>query len=177
MWLKTRTSDLVVGVPVKKLNAPKPSRPMVQVSKGIRGATITQNGQKMVRSNSERPLSTFTSDITHRIGYNLLETDSRNELTSSFPEIDVPKGQVVLQPRLQGLERRASDSSQTRRAFAPKHETTRSCIACGIVKAPCWRPGWGDGVLCNSCGLRYKKVGVSLFFRYVRWSDIAGTLC
>ncbi|QSL64995.1 hypothetical protein MERGE_002299 [Pneumocystis wakefieldiae] len=38
----------------------------------------------------------------------------------------------------------------------------RRCISCGCSNTPCWRPSWygNTGLLCNSCGLRYKKIGV-----------------
>ncbi|EMR10163.1 hypothetical protein PNEG_01437 [Pneumocystis murina B123] len=38
----------------------------------------------------------------------------------------------------------------------------RRCISCGSSSTPCWRPSWygNTGLLCNSCGLRYKKIGV-----------------
>ncbi|CAG8486951.1 7650_t:CDS:2 [Funneliformis mosseae] len=32
------------------------------------------------------------------------------------------------------------------------------CASCRTKSTPCWRPGWStDLMLCNSCGLRYKK--------------------
>ncbi|KAG0270436.1 DNA-binding transcription repressor [Actinomortierella ambigua] len=37
----------------------------------------------------------------------------------------------------------------------------KTCLACKIQDTPCWRPSYKEGTsLCNSCGLRYKKVGV-----------------
>ncbi|KAG4301333.1 hypothetical protein PCANB_002316 [Pneumocystis canis] len=38
----------------------------------------------------------------------------------------------------------------------------RRCVSCGCSNTPCWRPSWygNTGLLCNSCGLRYKKIGV-----------------
>ncbi|KAF9376281.1 DNA-binding transcription repressor [Podila verticillata] len=40
-------------------------------------------------------------------------------------------------------------------------QTAKHCEACGADDTPCWRPGYiGNTVLCNSCGLRYKKSNV-----------------
>ncbi|KAG0204847.1 DNA-binding transcription repressor [Mortierella sp. GBA30] len=37
----------------------------------------------------------------------------------------------------------------------------KHCEACGATETPCWRPGYTSStVLCNSCGLRYKKANV-----------------
>ncbi|KAG9323966.1 hypothetical protein KVV02_003237 [Mortierella alpina] len=49
---------------------------------------------------------------------------------------------------------------------APKPPRTpgpgqKHCEACGATETPCWRPGYtASTVLCNSCGLRYKKSNV-----------------
>ncbi|KAF9949693.1 DNA-binding transcription repressor [Mortierella alpina] len=51
-------------------------------------------------------------------------------------------------------------------AAAPKPPRTpgpgqKHCEACGATETPCWRPGYtASTVLCNSCGLRYKKSNV-----------------
>lgn len=36
----------------------------------------------------------------------------------------------------------------------------KKCISCKSTTAPCWRPSWSPeaGQLCNSCGLRYRKI-------------------
>ncbi|KAG0355111.1 DNA-binding transcription repressor [Gamsiella multidivaricata] len=39
--------------------------------------------------------------------------------------------------------------------------SSKHCEACGANDTPCWRPGYiVNTVLCNSCGLRYKKSNV-----------------
>ncbi|KAG0237083.1 DNA-binding transcription repressor [Mortierella sp. GBA43] len=39
--------------------------------------------------------------------------------------------------------------------------SSKHCEACGAKETPCWRPGYiPNTVLCNSCGLRYKKSNV-----------------
>ncbi|KAF9963889.1 DNA-binding transcription repressor [Modicella reniformis] len=55
-----------------------------------------------------------------------------------------------------GSGSRASSGSGSGSGSSSKH-----CEACGAKETPCWRPGYiPNTVLCNSCGLRYKKSNV-----------------
>ncbi|KAL6947011.1 hypothetical protein ACO0QE_001869 [Hanseniaspora vineae] len=51
-----------------------------------------------------------------------------------------------------GKSRRSSNEDSVK--------TPRTCISCGSIDSPCWRPSWSYNKheqLCNSCGLRFKK--------------------
>jgi len=42
---------------------------------------------------------------------------------------------------------------------APKHRG-RSCVCCGTTSTPLWRDAGQGRVLCNACGIRFKKYGL-----------------
>ncbi|KAF9352661.1 DNA-binding transcription repressor [Mortierella sp. NVP85] len=53
------------------------------------------------------------------------------------------------------------DSTGHRVSSLGSGSSSKHCEACGAKETPCWRPGYiPNTVLCNSCGLRYKKSNV-----------------
>ncbi|GJJ78696.1 hypothetical protein EMPS_11055 [Entomortierella parvispora] len=71
--------------------------------------------------------------------------------TSSMSGVSKPKAKVQHSAGASSLSGNSGSSDDSR-----KH-----CEACGAEETPCWRPGYdANSVLCNSCGLRYKKSGV-----------------
>jgi len=60
------------------------------------------------------------------------------------------------------VQQSAGTSSSSSSGNAGSSDDSRKhCEACGAEETPCWRPGYdANSVLCNSCGLRYKKSGV-----------------
>ncbi|KAF9974506.1 DNA-binding transcription repressor [Actinomortierella ambigua] len=58
-------------------------------------------------------------------------------------------------------EKVAGISAPTSSGRSSRTGEKKTCLACKIQDTPCWRPSYKEGTsLCNSCGLRYKKVGV-----------------
>ena len=49
--------------------------------------------------------------------------------------------------------------NQKKKRIVYEEENKKTCQSCGTKSTPCWRPGWDHNLLlCNSCGLRYKKI-------------------
>ncbi|RIA88109.1 hypothetical protein C1645_877605 [Glomus cerebriforme] len=57
-------------------------------------------------------------------------------------------------------KKRKSEVQRGSKAVGRKESNSKVkvCASCRTKSTPCWRPGWStDLMLCNSCGLRYKK--------------------
>ncbi|KAG5440041.1 hypothetical protein PCK2_000649 [Pneumocystis canis] len=69
--------------------------------------------------------------------------------------------QMLLNPTQNAVQASTSNSVSHTEEQTPS-APERRCLSCGCSNTPCWRPGWygNAGLLCNSCGLRYKKIGV-----------------
>lgn len=92
------------------------------------------------------------------VGYsgfeNGMNISIRDELVNNYPSQPV-------HTHLQQQERQQPTNTKHKTHTLHSHPTKfKKCISCKSTTAPCWRPSWSPeaGQLCNSCGLRYRKI-------------------
>ncbi|KAL6943082.1 hypothetical protein ACO0RG_002066 [Hanseniaspora osmophila] len=74
------------------------------------------------------------------------------------PTFNTPKSASNL--TAQSPKKHGSGGKSRRSSNEDSAKTPRTCISCGSIDSPCWRPSWSYNKheqLCNSCGLRFKK--------------------
>ncbi|KAG0244324.1 DNA-binding transcription repressor [Actinomortierella wolfii] len=71
------------------------------------------------------------------------------------------EGRLESKPGAVATSGSSKDGTKESNGRSSKSGEKKTCLACKIQDTPCWRPSYKEGTsLCNSCGLRYKKVGV-----------------
>ncbi|KAF9944492.1 DNA-binding transcription repressor [Mortierella alpina] len=107
----------------------------------------------------------LASTLLHMHDGVLIDSPSRAE-TSHRLKLPVPKKPRTPKSLPPKPVKATHASPKKTLTAAPKPPRTpgpgqKHCEACGATETPCWRPGYtASTVLCNSCGLRYKKSNV-----------------
>ncbi|GBC09736.1 hypothetical protein RclHR1_09070008 [Rhizophagus clarus] len=168
---KARKRRVAVGRPSKKLILPSAGSQVPRSSNS--GENKSPRGSSIC-STSSSSSSAAAAAVAAAAAYYRMPSSKRRDSMSVSSSLSIPQSELSdfdLNSDNFGddeddpdfappAKKRRSEVQRGSKTVGRKESSSKVkvCASCRTKSTPCWRPGWStDLMLCNSCGLRYKK--------------------